>query len=373
MPIEVLNSNNEESTQEVVVAPEIISQHIRYILGAKLEHADFQFIARDDDATFAALPEGAFGTDVDESGLNKVFRKINGERRYLAYEKDTKAYVTQEIEALKPIVVKGTELPAATEEKPLYEGRTLIFLTSGVVDGREVEAGGTAYVVNSVEQGNKVTWDNLEYNEPTSGIEVAPIELRGDVRLDGSAGSEGVTEKAVADAIIDTRDRLNSQITDTKEELSSRISDAEGRISGAEASIQENGSAIASLDSRTGILENETAALRSENQVQDGRLDFLESKPVLVEETITIGNSVDDIFKVALSNKFINTPILIWKVLMSGSYVRISPQDGDVSLEDGACYLKAAFAGTPSRNQFKVTVQGLVEAPQLAIEPPMVA
>ncbi|MEM7657874.1 MAG: ECF-type sigma factor, partial [Bacteroidota bacterium] len=32
----------------------------------------------------------------------------------------------------------------------------------------------------------------------------------------------------------------------------------------------------------------------------------------------------------------------------------------------------AAFAGTPSRNQFKVTVQGLVEAPQLAIEPPMV-
>ncbi len=364
MPIEVLdNSNEENSGQPSTVLPEIVSQHQRYILGAKLEHADFQFIARDDNATFAELPEGAFGTDIDENGLNKVFRKIGGIRKYLAYEEETYAYITNEIAKLNPVVVRGGQLPVATVEKPLFEGRTLIFLETGTVDGREVEAGGTAYVKETVPVGDQVTWDNLEYNEPTSGIEVAPINLRDTLRLDGSAGTDAVTEAGIAAALIDVRTGLSLDISEVDERLGGRISNVEGRLTTAESGIENNALGIQGLDERLGGVESEIVDIHEEQVSQHNRLTVLEGKPTWAEEYKFVGNGADQTFKIALDNKYSGTANIIWHVLMAGGYHRIQPQDGDVVTENGTCYLKAAFAGVPSNSQFKVVVQGMTTTP----------
>lgn len=364
MPIEVLdNSNEENSGQPSTVLPEIVSQHQRYILGAKLEHADFQFIARDDNATFAELPEGAFGTDIDENGLNKVFRKIGGIRKYLAYEEETYAYITNEIAKLNPVVVRGGQLPVATVEKPLFEGRMLIFLETGTVDGREVEAGGTAYVKEDVLVGDQVLWDNLEYNEPKSGIEVAPINLRDTLRLDGSAGTDAVTEAGIAAALIDVRTGLSLDISEVDERLGGRISNVEGRLTTAEGSIEENALEIQGLDERLGGAEHDIQEIYAEQVVTHNRLTVLEGKPTWAEEYKFVGNGADSTFKIALDNKYSGTANIIWHVLMAGGYQRIQPQDGDVVTENGTCYLKAAFAGVPSNSQFKVVVQGMTTTP----------
>ena len=325
MPIEVLD-NNQPIDQGAIIS-EVVSQNQRFILGAKLESADFQFIDVADAVSFAALPEGAFFTDINTaSGLNRVGRKIAGQRKYLAYEQELKTYVVDEIAKLKPIAVNPSTnpiLPTSTNDRPIYAGQEIVFLTAGTVEGRAVEAGGIAIALTDIPVGTKITWNQLQYNG--AGMQVTPILLRDSIRLDGSAGSDGATEKAIADAIISIRNLLQSAIQVVDERLST---------------------ALQNLTNRVTSVEN--------------RVTNLEGKPNWLEEFVIIGNGINQIFKVALSHKYINTPVLIWSILAGNKYIRINDQDGEVVTEDGVQYLKAAFAGVPSVSMFKVSVQGLV-------------
>jgi hypothetical protein len=328
MPIEVLDDNNQTGNQTPEILPEIISQHQRYILGAKLESADFQFIPVGDVAAFAVLPEGAFFTDASVAGLNRVGRKIDGQRKYLAYEPELKAYVTEEIAKLKPVVVNPSidpTLPTSTFARPLYAGQQIVFLTAGTVAGQAVEAGAVATVTEDIALGVPVTWEKLIYNG--AGIQVSPIVLRDAVRLDGSAGSEGVTEKGIADAINLTKGQLSTDINAVDTRLTARADNLSNRIISDEL-----------------------------------RIEALESKPEWKEEFIVVGNGQSQLFKIALQNRYINTPVITWTIITQNGYMKIQPQDGEITAENGQQYLSAAFAGVPAQNQFRVSVQGLVSS-----------
>jgi len=237
MPVDVLQNDGQPVVNPNNSYPEVLSQHQRYILGAKLEHADFQFIPRDNTQAFAELPEGAFFTDTDANGLNWVGRKINGKRKYLAYDDEIKAFITDEIAKLYPIAVKAGEgLPISTADKPLFEGRRIVFLFTGPIEGREdgVTAGATATVSRTIPLGETVTWDDLLYNE-AERIEITPINLNDIVRRDGSASAtEGVTEKAVADALTNTEQQLNSTISAVDERLTSQVQNVSNSVASLE-------------------------------------------------------------------------------------------------------------------------------------------
>lgn len=323
MPIEVLGNQLQPNSS---ILSEIISQNQKFILGAKLESADFQFIAVDDAASFAALPEGAFFTDLDPNGLNRVGRKISGQRKYLGYEQELKAYVVDEIAKLKPIAVNPSVnpvLPTSTADRPIYAGQEIVFLTAGTVEGRQVEAGGIAIALADIPVGTKIDWNQLQYNG--TGVAVTPILLRDSIRLDGTAAGDGATEKAIADAIIAVRNFLSNAIT----VLDSRVT-----------------TELTNLLNRVITVEN--------------RVTVLEGKPELKEEFVVFGNNQDQTFLIQLQNKYQTSAQLIWYMLFANGYVRINEQDGDVVEINGQSFFKAAFAGIPASNQFKVSVQGLV-------------
>ncbi len=329
MPVDVLQNDDEVVVQETVLS-EVVSQHQQYILGAKLEGADFQFIPRDDQPAFAALPEGAFFTDVDDNGLNWVGRKIDGKRKYLAYD-DIKAFVTDEVAKLYPVaVLPGEGLPTSTVEKPLFKGRRIVFLGTGTVDGREVTAGATATVAAEIPLGNSVSWDDLLYNE-AERVEITPVNLGSVVRRDGTASStDGVTERAVAEALTATESGLNQAISEVNNRLSSEVNN----------------------------LGNAVSSLEIEQGEQDERLTQLESAPQWLEEFIKIGDGTNQIITKNLAHAYLNTPIVTWFMLMGGRYVAINNQDSDFITEDNMQKLVCAFAGAPSVNQFKVSIQG---------------
>ncbi len=332
MPVDALKNDNEEVVSQKLVS-EVVSQHQKFILGAKLENADFQFIPRTDAITFASLPEGAFFTDVDENGLNWVGRKIDGKRKYLAYDDDIKAYVTDEVAKLYPVAIKNAEdgLPTSTRDKPLFEGRRVVFLFSGEVEGTEVTAGATATVSRTIPLGESLTWGDLLYNSAEQ-IEITPINLSDVVRRDGSASTtEGVTERAVADALDATESALNQSISEVDGRLTSEISN----------------------------VSNSVSSLRIEQGEQDERLTELENAPQWLEEFIKIGDGVNQVITKTLANQYINTPIVTWFMLMNGKYMEINKQDSDFITEQGVPKIVCAFAGVPAQDQFRVSVQGL--------------
>jgi hypothetical protein len=330
MPIEVLNNNNQSENNASTIFSEIVSQNQRYILGAKLENADFHFIPTTDTQTFAQLPEGAFFTDTDSSGLNRVGRKIGGVRKYLAYEQELRAYVTAEVAKLKPIAVDPATdptFPVSTATRPISAGQQIVFLSAGTVAGQAVEAGGVAVATSDVAVGSRPTWQQLIYNG--TGIQITPINFRSSVRLDGSASTtQGVTEKGIADAL-----------TSAKAELLTRFSTIDGRLAQNE-----------SLDA-----------------VQNLKINELKAAPTWAEEMIFVGNGTNQVFKIALQNRYLNPPQLIWYMLMGSKYVRINDQDGDVITENNVQYLSAAFAGVPASSQFKVSVQGLAPSERVSL------
>ncbi len=368
MPIEALNNRDEvpNNPNEILGIDDIRSQDLTFILGASIKDGDFQFIAREDADTFASMREGAFGTDTDESGLNKVFRKINGQRQYLVYESEARAFLTTEIAKLKPITLSpaaGDELPTSTSEQPLYRGRRIIFLSNGVIGSTEVQAGGLAFVQSDIPEGATVTWNDLEYNGPgtADAIDITPISLRDFIRLDGGAGSDGVTEKAVADAIISTRDEINNNISGVESRLTTGITDLQGRVSATELNDVEQNEQITGLISASESLTREVRTLEAQTETQESRIGELESEPKRAEETVTIGDGASTEFKIPLRNKFVGTPDFTWKIIASGGrYNRmVSSQGGYLTEEDGVCYFNIKWNNLPPLNsQFRVVVKG---------------
>lgn len=357
MPIEVLD-NEETNNNNGTVFPEIISQHQHYILGAKLHNADFQFIDFTDSQKFSELSEGAFFCDNDANGSVRVGKKVNGNRKYLAYIDEVRAYVTEQVEALKPIVINPNttqQFPISTAEKPIFKGKNIIFIPGGTFAGNSVEAGGVAIVNEDIPVGMRPTWAQITYNGVGNQVTITPIILRNNIRLDGSAGSEGVTEAGIANAITAVRNQLQNQITVLDSDLRSLITNISNRVTTLERNYGSQAEAISAL-------QTSTNSLNSRVTQNEGSILELKNRPIWAEESVVIGNGTDNFFKIALNNKYITTPILIWEALFGQTYVRISQQDGQTIEENNSQYLIAAFAGSPAVGQFRVSIQGTIAA-----------
>lgn len=335
MPLENIPNSESTTTESSVVSPEIISFNTRYILGAKLQQADFEYIAVSNDARFAELQEGAFFTDLSSEGLNRVGRKLNGQRVYLVYESEMRAYVTAEVNTLKPSVVdpaEDTDFPVATVERPVYEGKTYVFLSAGTFLGQAVEAGSTAVAKSDIAVGQRPTWADLVYNGASNTIEITPIVPLQSVRLDGSAVTDKlVSEKGIADAINAFKVEINSSIALLDTTL-------RGLITSLSNQVAANTQAIANL-------ALELAAL-----------------PKILSESLDIGDGINQLFEIPLVNKYLKTPA-IYSFYRVGSALTRMQYGCDAQVKansDGTQSLVVAFSGVPSVNQFKIEVQGEV-------------
>ncbi len=332
MPIQVLNPENEVQP-EVTVYPEIISYKTEYKPGAIQINAIFDFVALDDLEGLAAKRDGVLFTTLDEQGVERLARKVNGKPELLVYMSDLTAYVTQEVAKLKPfgIFEDNPTLPTSTELRPISQAARLVFLFSGTVDNREITAGATASVVRDIPVGEKLTWEDLLYNEAEQ-LEIQPLELQERVRRDGSAQKDvAVSEWGVNQALTEVEQSLGGTIA----EINSRLTSENNRLNGS--------------------LASQAITIEEQNQ----QIEQLLKAPQCTEEEKRIGDGVSQIITVRFDKKFTTRPRIQWQHLKgNGLYVDNKAQDGNLQLVDGRYELTCAFTYIPNPGEWKIIAIG---------------
>ena len=332
MPAQVLTNEN-EPTPVVEIYPEIIGYKTEYKPSAEQINACFDFVSLDDANAIAAKRDGVLFTTKDEQGIERLARKVNGRVELLVYRSDLYSYVTQEVAKLKPfgVLAENPTLPTSTEARPITQAARIVFLLNGEVDGRAVTAGATASVTRDIPPGEKVSWNDLLYNEAEQ-LEIQQLELQETVRRDGSAQKDAaVSEWGVNQALTEVEQNLGGTIA----EINSRLTSENNRLSGS--------------------LASQAITIEEQNQ----QIEQLLKTPQCTEEEKRIGDGVSQIITVRFDKKFTTRPRIQWQHLKgNGLYVDNKAQDGNLQLVDGRYELTCAFSYIPNPGEWKVIAIG---------------
>jgi hypothetical protein len=324
MPIEVLNNENTNNQPEAVIHPEIISYKTAFLGGADVANLDIVFISTTNAVAFAAMLPDTLARD--EKGF---FQKVNGQRKYLAWESDVIDFVVQEVSRIeglteRPILIDPARTEGVTNLPigPIKAGQRLFFVSTGTASGRAVELGGLGVVVADIPEGTPLTWEQVAYNDPSD----TQIPSTTEIRIEGASDSLIPTEKAVSTFVKAFRDALALDISNLRSQTIEQLENQSGRIA-----------------------------------AHGNRLTQLEALPTLKKDTVILCDGVNRDFRIELENYYLDpeTCNLNWHFRYGREYGRTIPQDGEIVNENGKSYLRASFARPYATGLFKVVVSGL--------------